>query len=292
MHVMVFRRKSGLPRSKVLSKMEDSMHRLLVSCMLFLLAPGAPAVELPPPAELLKQMGVSGHYVTVVEPHLSDSLHTTHVTYLAVGAEQVLDHLFGRRWQSSDYDVVFSAADGYQFAGRPERFTQYKAYLAYARGDGDAFTLVNKEGRLTELGPYYLVWDNIQDPSLVMQGAYGWPYEVLQVDLRPVSAYLPLLPASASQQALDGFVLFKEYCLTCHQVAGIGGQKLSTDLRQSLCPFKESELKALIDKPGDALRKGGMPPLDDGLQGEGRHQTIDLIVAYLRALQSEGQSCQ
>ena len=268
------------------------MQRLILSGMLLLLAPGLSAVELPAPAELLKQMGVSGHYVTVVEPHQSDSSHQTHVTYLAVRANQVLDHLFGPHWQSPDNDVVFSAADGYQFAGRPERFTQYKAYLAYARGDGDAFTLVNKEGRLTELGPYYLVWDNIQDPSLVMQGAYGWPYEVLQVDLRPVSAYLPLLPASASQQALDGFVLFKEYCLTCHQVAGIGGQKLSTDLRQLLCPLKEPELRALIDNPGDALQKAGMPPLDKGLEGEGRKQTIDLIVAYLRALQSEGQSCQ
>jgi len=268
------------------------MHRLILSCMLLLLTPGLSAAELPAPAELLKQMGVSGHYVTVVEPHQSDPSHQTHVTYLAVPADQVLDHLFGPHWQSPDNDVVFSAADGYQFAGGSERFTRDKAYLAYARADGRAFTLVNNKGQRTELGPYYLIWDNIADPSLLMQGAYGWPYEVLQVDVRPVSAYAPLLPASASRQARDGFVLFKEYCLICHQVAGIGGQKLSTDLRQSLCPLKESELKALIDNPGDALRKGGMPPLDEGLQGEGRRQTIDLITAYLQALQPEGQSCQ
>ena len=175
-------------------------------------------------------MGVSGHYLTVVEPHQSDASHRTHVTYLAVAANQVLDHLFGRRWQSSDSDVVFSAADGYQFAGGSERFTQYKVYLAYARADGKPFRMVTSEGQRTELGPYYLIWDNFEDPSLIMQGAYGWPYEVVQVDLRPVSAYAPLLPAGASRQARDGFVLFfQEYCLICHQIAGIGVQKLSSD---------------------------------------------------------------
>ena len=176
------------------------MHRLVISCMLFLLAPGLAAVELPAPAELLKQMGVSGHYVTVVEPHQSDASHQTDVTYLAVAANQVLDHLFGRRWPSSGSDVVFTAADGYQFAGGAERFTHYKAYLAYARADGNAFTIVNSEGQRTELGPYYLIWDNIEDTSLIRQGAYGWPYQVLQIDLRPASAYLPLLPQSASRQ--------------------------------------------------------------------------------------------
>ena len=268
------------------------MRRLVLSCMSLLLVPGLSAVELPAPPELLKQMGVSGHYVTVVEPHKSDPSHRTHVTYLAVEANQVFDHLFGYQWESPDSDVVFSAADGYQYAAGVERFKQYKAYLAYARADGDAFTLEDKDGQRTELGPYYLIWDNIADPSLIMQGAYGWPYEIVHVDVRPVGAYAPLLPANASRQARDGFVLFKEYCLICHQAAGIGGQKLSTDLRQLLCPLKESELKAMIDEPGEALRKGGMPPLDEGLQGEGRRQTIDLIVAYLQALQPEGQPCQ
>jgi mono/diheme cytochrome c family protein len=268
------------------------MHRLVISCLLSLLAPALAAAELPAPTELLKQPGISGHYVTVVEPHQSDATHQTHVTYLAVAANQVLDHLFGRRWPSSGSDVVFTAADGYQFAGGAERFTHYKAYLAYARADGNAFTIVNSEGQPIELGPYYLIWDNIEDPSLIRQGAYGWPYQVLQIELRPASAYLPLLPQSASRQALDGFVLFKEYCLICHQMAGIGGQKLSTDLRQLLCPLKEPELRALIDNPGDALQKAGMPPLDKGLEGEGRKQTIDLIMAYLRAVQPEGQSCQ
>jgi mono/diheme cytochrome c family protein len=272
--------------------MEDGMHRLILSCILFLLTPVLFAEDLPAPRELLRQLGVSGCYVTVVEPHLSDPSHQTHVTYLAVQANQVLDHLFGHDWQSPDHDVVFFATDGYQYAGSHEQFIQYKAYLAYARADGEPFTLVNNKGKTTELGPYYLIWDNIDDPSLIRQGAYGWPYEVVQVNLRPVSAYASLLPEDASQDILDGFALFKEYCLNCHQIANIGGRKLSTDLRYSVCSLKDSKLKALINNPSDAQRKGGMPPLDVQLKGEGRRQTIDLIVTYLRALQPEGQSCQ
>jgi mono/diheme cytochrome c family protein len=272
--------------------MDYHRHLLVFICIFFLFPPSLSAVELTTPAELMKQMGVTGKPVTVVEPHQSDPLHTTNVTYLAVPANKVLDHLFGHGWQSPDNDVVFFASDGYQFAGGSERFTQYRAYLAYARADGKPFTLENNEGQRTELGPYYLIWDNIDDASLIKQGAYSWPYEVVQVDLRPVSNYLPLLPENPSQQTLDGFALFKEYCLNCHQIGGIGGRKSPTDLRQFLCSLKNSELKALIDNPGDALRKGGMPPLDVQLQGEGRKQTIELIMAYLRALQPEGRPCQ
>jgi len=267
------------------------MHRLVVSCIVFLAAPGLFAVEFPAPGELLKEMGVSGQYVAVTEPHQSDASHQAHVTYLALSAGKVLDHLFGPEWRSPGNDIVFSSADGYQFAVDVERFTRYKSYLAYARADARPFALVNNQGKRVELGPYYLIWDNIDDPDLIRQGAYGWPYEVGQVDVRPVSAYVPLLPESASPEVRDGFALFKEYCLVCHQVANLGGRKLPTDLRQLLCSRKDSELRTLIDSPGDALRKGGMPPLDPQLQGEGRKQTIDLIMVYLRSLQPRGRSC-
>lgn len=267
------------------------MHRLVFSFILFLAAPGLLAVELPAPEELLKETGTSGQYVAVAEPHQSDASHQTHVTYLAVAASRVLDYLLGQDWRSPDNDVVFSATDGYQFAINAERFMQYKGYLAYARADARPFALVNNQGQRIELGPYYLIWDNIDDPELIRQRAYGWPYEVVQVEVRPVSAYALLLPEGTSREARDGFALFKEYCLVCHQVADIGGRKLSTDLRQSLCTRKDPELRALIDNPGEALRKGGMPPLDPQLQGEGRKQTIGLIMAYLRTLQPQGQSC-
>jgi mono/diheme cytochrome c family protein len=272
--------------------MENYMHRLVISCILLVLPPGVFAEELPAPVDLVKEMSVSGHYVTVVEPHESDPARQTHVTYLAVPANKVLDRLFGHDWQSPDNDVVFFATDGYQFAASSERFMRYRAYFAYARADGKPFTLVNNKGERTELGPYYLIWDNIDEPTLIRQGAYGWPYEVVRVELRPVSAYAALLPESASRQARDGFALFKEYCLNCHQVAGIGGEKWPADLRASLCALTNPELEALIDSPGDDLQKGGMPPLDRQLQGAGRRQTIDLIMAYLRVLQPEGQSCQ
>jgi mono/diheme cytochrome c family protein len=110
--------------------------------------------------------------------------------------------------------------------------------------------------------------------------------------VRSVSAYAPILPDAVSRQAQEGFVLFKEYCLTCHQIAGIGGHKLPADLRSLVCSLKDPELGALIDRPGEAVQMAGMPPLDPQLRGEGRRQTIALIMAYLRALQPEGQPCQ
>ena len=182
--------------------------------------------------------------------------------------------------------ILFSGPTGF------EQFEKYNAYLAFARADEEHFELVNCGRLSTELGPYYLIWDNIKDPALIKQDGYGWPYQVTRVDLRPVNAYDPLLPANPSQQVHDGFVLFKEYCLTCHQIADIGGRKLTTDLRQSLCPLTESDLRELINYPSCALRSGGMPVLNEWLQGDERKHTVDLIAAYLRAMQPKGQSCQ
>ena len=65
------------------------MLKTLLLTLGLVLAPALAAAELPAPAELLKQPGISGHYVTVVEPHQSDATHQTHVTYLAVAANQV-----------------------------------------------------------------------------------------------------------------------------------------------------------------------------------------------------------
>ena len=101
--------------------------------VLLLFAAGLCADDLPAPAELLKERGVPGQYVTVVEPHQSDSKHQTHVTYLAIPADRVLDRLFGHDWRSPDNDVVFVATDGYQYAASPERFMRYQAYRAHVR---------------------------------------------------------------------------------------------------------------------------------------------------------------
>jgi hypothetical protein len=133
------------------------MRRLVISCILFLLTSTLSAVELPAPTELLKQTGVSAHSVTVVEPHESHSSKTTDVTYVAVPAIQVLDHLLGRGWRSADNDVVFLAADKYQFAGSIDQFERYKAYFAFARADKKPFTVEMNKGEPIALGPYYLI---------------------------------------------------------------------------------------------------------------------------------------
>jgi mono/diheme cytochrome c family protein len=268
------------------------MQRLVISCLLFLLAPALSAVELPAPAALLKQPGVSAQSVKVVEPHESHPSQTTDVTYRAVPAIQVLDHLLGRGWRSADNDVVFLATDKYQFAGSIDEFERYKAYFAFARADGKPFTVEIEKGKPIALGPYYLIWDNINAPALIKRDGYAWPFQVTRVELRPKSDYDRLLPANPSRPVRDGFALVKQYCLTCHQIANIGGRKKDTDLRQSVCPLRDSQLKALINNPSDASRAAGMPALNEWLQGEERKRTIDLIVAYFRAMPPEGQSCQ
>ena len=52
-------------------------------------------------------------------------------------------------------------------------------------------------GKNIPLGPYYLIWDNRNDPALIAAGARDWPYQTADVSLArdPDAALRP--PGSA-----------------------------------------------------------------------------------------------
>jgi hypothetical protein len=48
------------------------------------------------------------------------------------------------------------------------------------------------------LGPFYLIWENIDDQQMRAEGDYAWPYQLAGVDLIRVSD--PLSEARAARE--------------------------------------------------------------------------------------------
>jgi mono/diheme cytochrome c family protein len=197
----------------------------------------------------------------------------------------ILNWLFGERWQAPGAEVVFFARDGYRSSTDAARFLAGAAWLAFGRADGKPFMIDNPSQNQSgvALGPYYLIWDNLHDPLARAQGAYGWPYQVVRIDLATPADYAAARPPDADPAAAEGFGQAKKYCLSCHRVAGIGGEKFPGDLREISRPFSDQALKRWIIEPREMRPATTMPPLAPLLPEVERNRIAELIIRYLRA---------
>ncbi len=149
-------------------------------------------------------------------------------SYAGVWVNRLLDSVYGEAWHQAGA-VVFECADGYRALVAPERLLGARALLAWAAADDHAFTLVNRlQGdEPVDLAPYYLVWDNREDPELRAAGAGDWPYQIVGIALADADSLLARArpPADAGAAVERGFAAFRSHCVACHSVNGDGGDK-------------------------------------------------------------------
>lgn len=217
--------------------------------------------------------------VEVYEPHEQGN-----VRYKAVSLRRVLDALYGTQWSQQE-ELLFTCADGYQPSIPVASILRGEGYLAFEREGSAAFTLVNKlqADEKVDLGPLYLIWDNLKDPSLKADGASSWPYQVIALDFvsfqSRFSAMAPAAKASAS--VTRGFLEFRKACSNCHRINGVGGEK-SIELNYPMNVseyFKAGFLAQWIDAPQKIRWNSVMPPFNpDHPQ---RKRAISDIVSYL-----------
>jgi mono/diheme cytochrome c family protein len=220
--------------------------------------------------------------VKVFEPHESENR-----IYVGFPVNALFREVYGKNWQDAE-EILFTCSDGYQPSIPSARFTEYPAYLVYGRADKKEFTLVNKlqNNELAQLGPFYLVWDNLSYPELKAEGGEGWPYQVTTIDLISFSDRFPNMspPKGGSEAVKSGFLAFRTHCMTCHTINGEGGEK-SVELNYPVSVteyFKEPWLMRWIDKPASVRYNTTMPALNPNLKD--RETTITNIIAYLRAM--------
>ncbi len=161
--------------------------------------------------------------ISVWEPH-----EDRNVTYEGFEVSRLFQAIYGDGWKDIE-EVLFTCADGYQPSLPTDRFKRYRSFLAYRRLDLQEFKVQNRYQNESDvpLGPYYLVWDNLDSEELRAAGASGWPYQVVGVDLVDFADRFPKVspPKGASQAVRQGFITFREHCMPCHTVNGEGGGK-------------------------------------------------------------------
>jgi mono/diheme cytochrome c family protein len=207
------------------------------------------------------------------------------VTYRGIPLRALLEHYFPKEWPDFNGEIQLFAGDGYLGVVEAGKARQKDAWLVFARADGKPFRIDNyrQNEHDVALGPYYLVWDNRNDPELQKQGAYAWPYQVVRIQLVPDASYDRLIPPGASASVRAGFAGFRTYCMNCHNLQGAGGRKEEADMTQLVAGKSRETLRAWIDAPGK-IRPTTMPPLNTCLDPGERARVIGQIVDYLEAL--------
>jgi mono/diheme cytochrome c family protein len=209
------------------------------------------------------------------------------VAFLALRFDAVLDALYGTRWRSEE-ELLFTCRDGYQPTVPVARVLAHRAWLAFERA-GTPFTIKKFEsGRVQEvsLAPFYLIWENLADSTVRAEGDYGWPYQLVGVELIRARDHFPQLvpPADASPAAQRGFREFRIHCSRCHPLNGEGGG-IGPELNAAANPAGRRDpawLRRWIDAPSRIAPTARMEALSPTLPD--RDAVLDAIVAYLQAM--------
>lgn len=231
--------------------------------------------------EKLKKV-IQSTTITVFEPNESENIR-----HKGFPVNNLLTGIYGDKWKETE-EILFTCRDGYQKSIPSIEFKEYPSYLVYTNPDKVEFTLINRlqNNQLVDLGPFYLVWDNISHPELQDEGASNWPYQVTTIDLINFRDRFPNMapPKNSPMNVKNGFLAFRQYCMACHTINGEGGEK-SVELNYPVNVteyFKESWLIKWIDTPTSVRFNTTMPALNPKLKD--RETVIKDIIAYLKAM--------
>ena len=133
----------------------------------------------------------------IFEPH-----ENRERVYQALPVRPVLDHVFGKEWEKAR-EIVFTSIDGFQPSIPVEKFLAHPAYFAFGSPDNAPFTTTNpvQNNEIVQLGPLYLVWDNLNSKELLASGDSDFPYQVMRVTVRQDA---PFPEYSASAKRFEG----------------------------------------------------------------------------------------
>ncbi len=142
--------------------------------------------------------------------------------YKAFLFNDVLDYAYGKNWKSMK-EVSYTCKNGFKPIRELQRLSQRRTFLAFKRLDLKNFVLIDKtSNNITQLGPYYLTWEERKGMTKKEKALDGWVYQVTGVDI--LDKKLPITPDLAKDHAIfRGYKHVKEYCIHCHTINGFGG---------------------------------------------------------------------
>lgn len=205
------------------------------------------------------------------------------VKFLGRPFRELLALAFGPDWASDpEAEILFVCADGYRNSLPVSQFIKHEAWLVTKKENG-AFRGGRAGAKTIDYSPSYLVWENLSDLEMKAQGDHGWPYQVVSLEWVKFEERFPgLRPAGdSSENVKTGFKVYREYCLSCHSLSGVGG-KVGPELGypKNVTEYFDPQTLALwIDNPAKVRLDPKMPPLPATVPN--RAQAIQDVIAYL-----------
>jgi mono/diheme cytochrome c family protein len=144
-------------------------------------------------------------------------------------------------------------------------------------------TLKNNE--IVQLGPLYLVWDNLNAKGLLASGASDMPYQVKRVEIMHESPFPNTLPpAGASDEVKRGYTHFRQHCIACHTINGEGGGKApELNYPTSVVEYIKPEyLRRWILNPQSIRYNSLMPALSREIPDV--EQVTEELITYLKVM--------
>jgi mono/diheme cytochrome c family protein len=210
------------------------------------------------------------------------------IPFEALPLEPLLDAVYGPSWREAE-EILLSCSDGYAPTVPVARVIEHRPWLAFARADQPGFSVEKRESgelKTISLTPFYLVWENLDDAVVRQEADYGWPYQLVAIDLIRARERFPKMapPEGSSPEVMKGFAAFRIHCSKCHTLNGEGGT-IGPELNAANSPVEYRDpawLRGWIEDPSQARPDARMPALNPALPD--RAAVVDQILAYLAAM--------
>lgn len=227
----------------------------------------------------------SGGTKTLTANNPTDS---TIKSYQGVSLIPLLDAVFNSDWKNRDA-IKFNASDGYQPIIPISVILKHNGIIAIGENGQHGFSqLLRNNGETVDPGPFFLVWENIQDIAAKNEPWLSWPWQLTTIELTSFEREYPQsTPPAASQESVKkGFLAFRQHCIKCHAINGDGGN-IGPELNYpvSVTEYWQPEwLVRFIADPQSVRANSKMIPFyrDVGNRGE----LIADIVEYLKVMAS------
>lgn len=223
------------------------------------------------------------HETIVVE---MDPVYKSQKRYRGITFAHLLDKSgYSLAKRPRDATVEFLCKDGYTPFASLSTLILENAFVATEDLDapsGQKWIPFEYGGLLRDPGEFYLVWPGKTE----LQGGKPWPYGIVALRIGLIEELLaPAIPQSQRHQR--GFKLFRENCMSCHSINGVGGT-IAIDLNVPLNVFEywqADKLLAMIANPASFRRNAKMPSFAN--LGQERISDILLYVRHMKSRKTQ-----
>ena len=121
-------------------------------------------------------------------------------------------------------EVELTSVNGYKAYFPIESFYKVDAILTYqAVGESKFERFSQKEKKMVNLGPYYLVWD-FKTIGKFDKNQFNSVYQITKINLISNMLDFGVRDSKVDQNIILGYRTYKKYCLSCHAIGNWGGE--------------------------------------------------------------------